>query len=78
MARSGRFERPTLCFGGTRSIQLSYERAEEQLSNCNAKRTGLRKRAGESELALGAFFYLASEFFDLFGLLDQSEGERSG
>jgi hypothetical protein len=38
----------------------------------------LRERAGESELALGAFFYLASEFFDLFGLLDQSEGERSG
>ena len=28
MARSGRFERPTLCSGGTRSIQLSYERAE--------------------------------------------------
>ena len=27
VARSGRFERPTLCFGGTRSIQLSYERA---------------------------------------------------
>lgn len=37
VARSGRFERPTLCFGGTRSIQLSYERAEEQLSYCNAK-----------------------------------------
>ena len=27
MARLGRFERPTLCFGGTRSIQLSYRRA---------------------------------------------------
>jgi hypothetical protein len=26
VARPGRFERPTLCFGGTCSIQLSYER----------------------------------------------------
>jgi hypothetical protein len=27
MARLGRLERPTLCSGGTRSIQLSYRRA---------------------------------------------------
>jgi hypothetical protein len=26
MARLGRLERPTSCFGGTRSIQLSYSR----------------------------------------------------
>ena len=78
MARSGRFERPTLCFGGTRSIQLSYERAEEQLSYCNAKRAGSRERTRESESALRSLLNLASEFFDLFGLLNQSEGERGG
>src|ERR1700739_3742827 len=27
MVRLGRLERPTSCFGGTRSIQLSYSRA---------------------------------------------------
>jgi hypothetical protein len=26
MVRLGRLERPTSCFGGTRSIQLSYSR----------------------------------------------------
>jgi hypothetical protein len=29
MAGSGRFELPTLCFGGIRSIQLSYEPVDE-------------------------------------------------
>jgi hypothetical protein len=32
MARPGRFELPTSCSGGKRSIQLSYGRAEEERS----------------------------------------------
>jgi hypothetical protein len=31
MARLGRLERPTLCSGGTRSIQLSYRRVFAKL-----------------------------------------------
>jgi hypothetical protein len=32
MARLGRLERPTSCFGGTRSIQLSYSRTPSFIS----------------------------------------------
>jgi hypothetical protein len=42
MARLGRLERPTLCSGGTRSIQLSYRRAEKlrQIKFAEANKTG--------------------------------------
>src|SRR5882672_12612467 len=35
MARPGGLELPTLCFGGTRSIQLSYGRAGVLRRNCS-------------------------------------------
>jgi hypothetical protein len=77
MARSGRFERPTLCFGGTRSIQLSYERAKEQLPIVT-RNARVCVKGPERESALGALFDLPRQLFDFFGLLNQSEGERGG
>ena len=72
MARSGRFERPTLCFGGTRSIQLSYERADELLY----RETAAIRQAEEFGSALGAFLDLPRQPFDFLGFFDEGQGKH--
>ena len=63
VARSGRFERPTLCFGGTRSIQLSYERAEQTtLHIVTRKRVGLRERPGDASQPLARSLICRASF----------------
>jgi hypothetical protein len=73
MARLGRLERPTLCFGGTRSIQLSYRRAVDFNSIGEAVATPSASYSFQG-LALSMLPDLLGQFFDLFGFLQHRNG----
>src|SRR5215470_20307421 len=78
MARPRRFERPTLCFGGTRSIQLSYGRAETTTLIVTRNAAGVRSHDRQGDSAFGAVFDLTSEVLYFFGFLDHGERKNRG
>ena len=77
MVGSERFELSTLCSGGIRSIQLSYEPDEEatRILTCPP---GLRhkRRGSHRRKTLSIFrprFDVVRQLFNLFGFLDQHQ-----
>ena len=76
LARPGRFERPTLCSGGTRSNPLSYGRAVDcrmlvyRVCACCAT-AGVSPRSRDSSLAL--VLNVPRKLLDFFGLFHEAQ-----